>query len=66
MTLPFLKQATSASEISEPGFEDREASNLSEAERALQELAAVFLQQQPLSVSNSAVDFTKTAEYSEK
>lgn len=61
MTLPFLKQPTSASEISEPGFEDREASNLSEAERALQELAAVFLQQQPLSVSNSAVDFTKTA-----
>jgi PAS domain S-box-containing protein len=61
MTLPFLKQATLASEMSEPGFEDQEASNLSEAERALQELAAVFLQQQPFSISGSTVDSTNIA-----
>ncbi len=60
MTLPFLNQATLATDMSEPGFEDQEM-NLSEAERALQELAAVFLQQQPFSVSSSNVDFTKTA-----
>jgi len=61
MTLPLMKQATLASEVSELGFEDQEASNLSEAERALQELAAVFLQQQPFSISSSPVDFTNTA-----
>src|SRR6202453_2556478 len=62
MTLPFLKQATLANEMPEPGFEDQETSNLSEAERALQDLAAVFLQQQPFSVSNSSIDSTRIAE----
>jgi PAS domain S-box-containing protein len=64
MTLPFLKHTTWANEGSEPGFEDRETSNLSEAERALNELAAVFLQQQPCSVLNSPIDFTKAPECS--
>jgi PAS domain S-box-containing protein len=59
MTLDFLKQASLAREATQPEFEDKEASNLSDAERALQELAAVFLQQQ-CSVSNSSFEFTET------
>ena len=58
MTLDFLKQASLAREATQPEFEDKEASNLSDAERALQELAAVFLQQQ-CSVSNSSFEFTE-------
>src|SRR5271154_5294165 len=59
MTLDFPKQASLAREATHPEFEDKEASNLSDAERALQELAAVFLQQQ-CSVSNSSVEFMET------
>src|SRR5208282_4350946 len=59
MTLDFLKQASLAREATQPEFEDKEANTLSDAERALQELAAVFLQQQ-CSVSNSSVEFMET------
>ena len=59
MTLDFLKQASLAREATQPEFEDKEASNLSDAERALEELAAVFLQQQ-CSVSNSSFESTET------
>src|SRR5580704_6685793 len=59
MTLDFLKQANLAREATQPEFEDKEASNLSDAERALEELAAVFLQQQ-CSVSNSSFESTET------
>src|ERR1700739_799140 len=62
MIQPFPNQGTSASEVAELPFEDREMSNLSEAERALQKLAGVFLEQQPSSMSNPAPEATKTGE----
>ena len=65
MALDFLKQASLAREATQPEFEDKEASNLSDAERALQELAAVFLQQQ-CSVSNSSFEFTEAAKFVKK
>jgi PAS domain S-box-containing protein len=57
MTLDFLKQESAARQVKQPELEDTEL-NYSEAERALQELAAVFLQQQRL-VSSSPFEFTE-------
>ena len=48
MALDFLKQANWASDRRSPRTAAREAAALSEAEKALQELAEVFLQQQSL------------------
>ena len=59
MASDFLTQANWAREGSPPTGGEREAANLFEAERALQELAGVFLQQQFL-VSNSSLDCTES------
>jgi PAS domain S-box-containing protein len=64
MTLDVLKQASLAREATQPEFEDKEASNLSDAERVLRELAAVFLQQQ-CSVSNPSFELMETRNSSE-
>ena len=64
MTLDVLKQASLAREAIQPEFEDKEASNLSDAERVLRELAAVFLQQQ-CSVSNPSFELMETRNSSE-
>ena len=61
MALDFLKQASLTSEGTQPAFEDKEANNLSEAERILQELAEVFLQRNWL-VSNSPFESAATRE----
>ncbi|MFY9804502.1 MAG: PAS domain-containing protein [Candidatus Acidiferrales bacterium] len=55
MALDFLKQANWPGENTQLAVGDREAAALSEAERALQELAGVFLQQQSL-FSGAACD----------
>ena len=54
MALDFLKQANWPGENTQLAVRDREAAALSEAEKALQELAGVFLQQQSL-FSSAAV-----------
>lgn len=55
MALDFLKQSDWARDGTQPETADAQAFKLSEAERALHELAGVFLQQQSL-ISNSSFD----------
>src|SRR3984893_15596889 len=61
MAPDFLTQANWPRDDTPPAAQDRQVTSLSEAERALQELAAVFLQQQSL-ISSTSLDFAKTAE----
>jgi PAS domain S-box-containing protein len=62
MPLDFLKQATSVLDGARPSTEAQLAEHVSEAERALHELAGVFLQQQSLfSTSNSTLGGTPEA-----
>jgi PAS domain S-box-containing protein len=61
MAPDFLSQATWRREDGHTIAVDGPASNLLEAERALQELADVFLQQQSL-ISSTSLDFAKSAE----
>jgi hypothetical protein len=57
----FLTQANWALDDTPSAAQDRQVTSLLEAERALQELADVFLQQQSL-ISSTSLDFAKTAE----
>jgi PAS domain S-box-containing protein len=61
MGLDFLKQANWPSDTTQPTDAGREAAALSEAEKALQQLAGVFLQRQS-SFSTSTFDVTETPE----
>src|SRR3984893_9047488 len=61
MAPDFLTQANWPRDDTPPAAQDRQVTSLSEAERALQELAAVFLQQQSL-ISSTSLDFATTAE----
>ncbi len=59
MALDYLNEASRLRDVSQTSATDEEMDNLPEAEKALQELADVFLQQQCLA-SNSTFDFTET------
>ena len=61
MALDYLTQANGSSDNAKMIAADRLSGNLSEAERALQELADVFLQQQSL-ISSKSPDFGETAD----
>jgi PAS domain S-box-containing protein len=61
MALDFLKQANWPSDTTQLTDADRQAATLSEAEKALQQLAGVFLQQQS-SLSNPTFDVTEIPE----
>src|SRR5258708_8497752 len=61
MARDFLTQANGRSDDAQTIAEDRPPGHASEAERALQELADVFLQQQSLN-SSTGFDFAETAE----
>lgn len=61
MALDYLTQANGKRDDAKTIGADRLSVNLSEAERALQELADVFLQQQSL-ISSTSLDFAKSAE----
>jgi len=59
MTPDFLKEASRTRDVRHTAVDDEETGNLREAERALQELAAVFLQRQSV-VANSALDIAES------
>jgi PAS domain S-box-containing protein len=61
MAADFLSQATWRGEDGQTISADGPGGNLLEAERALQELAGVFLQQQSL-ISGTSLDFARSAE----
>src|SRR5580700_4209493 len=61
MALDYLTQANRSSDHAKTIASDRLSGNLSEAERALQELADVFLRQQSL-ISSKSPDFEETAD----
>jgi PAS domain S-box-containing protein len=61
MASNFLMQADGSRNDAPPAATDRQAASLRDAERALQELADVFLQQQSL-VSSTSLDFAERVE----